>query len=60
MSMKPVEERPILLGLYIRPNRKSPTKGRVFDKFAIAPCLCAGMGGGGNIVPTITKVYETE
>ena len=48
----------MLLGLYIRPNRPNPTKGRVFDRYAISPCLCAGMGGGGNIVPTILDVYE--
>ena len=58
MSMRPIEERPVLLGLYIRPNRPNPTKGRVFDRYAISPCLCAGMGGGGNIVPTILDVYE--
>lgn len=37
--MKPKEERPKLLGYYIRPNRKNPTKGRVFDKWYISPCL---------------------
>ena len=56
--MRPIEERPFLLGYYIKPNRPNPTKGRVFDKRYLSPCLCAGMGGGGNIVPTLTEVYE--
>lgn len=58
--MKPIKEGPVLLGYYIEPNRPNPTKGRVFDKYAISPCLCAGMGGGGNIVPTFVVADESE
>lgn len=53
-------QRAHILGYYIKPNRKRPNKGIVFDKTFISPCLPAGMGGGGNIVPTILEVYENE
>lgn len=28
-------------------------RGAIYSVKGIAPCLCAGMGGGGNLVPTI-------
>lgn len=49
-----------ITGYYIKPTRKRPGKGVVFDKRFLAPCLIAGMGGGGNVVPTITEKYETS
>lgn len=52
-------DKAIVLGYYIKPNRPHPTKGVVYDKYALAPCMTAGMGGGGNIVPTVIYVYET-
>ena len=34
------------IGYYIKPNRKSPSKGVVYDRTTIAPCLCDYSGGG--------------
>ena len=49
-----------IIGYYIKPTWKRPTKGVVFDKRFLSPCMTAGMGGGGNLVPTITEKYETS
>lgn len=53
-------DRPIVLGYYITPNRPHPTKGVVYDRDAVSPCMTAGMGCGGNIVPTVIERYESE
>ncbi len=50
----------MILGYYIKPTWKRPTKGVVFDKRFLAPCMNAGMWTGGNIVPTIMETYETD
>ena len=34
-----------IIGYYIKPTWKRPTKGVVFDKRFLSPCMTAGMGG---------------
>lgn len=53
-------ETAILLGHYTNSGWRCSTRGRVYDPIGISPALCAGMGGGGNIVPTMIFRYETE
>lgn len=35
-----------IIGYYIKPNRKRPAKGVVYDRTTIAPCMCDYSGGG--------------
>ena len=46
-----------IIGYYIKPTWKAPTKGVVYDRTTIAPCLC-DYSGGGNLVPTVLLAYE--
>ena len=46
-----------IIGYYIKPNRKKPNKGVVYDRTTIAPCMC-DYSGGGNLVPTVLLAYE--
>ena len=52
------DERAILIGHYTESSWNNSTRGRVYDIDGISPSLCAGMGGGGNIVPTMLFMYE--
>ena len=55
-----VNDTAIFLGHYTSSGWRQSTRGRVYDPIGISPALCAGMGGGGNIVPTMIFRYETE
>ena len=52
-------DNPIQIGHYTSSSWKNSSRGRVYDPKGISPCLCAGMGGGGNIVPTMIFLHET-
>lgn len=41
-----------IVGYYIKPNRHKPSKGVVYDKSGISPCM-TDYSLGGNLVPTI-------
>lgn len=43
-----------ILGYYIKPNRMRPSKGVVYDKQGISPCI-TDYSAGGNLVPTIIE-----
>lgn len=45
------------IGHYIKPNRKNPSKGVVYDPMGIAPCMM-DFSGGGNLVPTVLLANE--
>lgn len=53
-------DKAILIGHYTESGWKQSTRGRVYDPNGICPALCAGMGGGGNIVPTMLFTHETD
>lgn len=42
----------MIVGYYIKPNRKKPNKGVIYNQKGISPCL-TDYSGGGNLVPTI-------
>ena len=39
-------------------KRDNPNRRRLYDPNGIAPCLSAGMGMGGNLVPLVMIHYE--
>ena len=42
----------LIVGYYIKPNRKNPNKGVIYNQQGISPCV-TNYSRGGNLVPTI-------
>lgn len=41
-----------IVGFYIKPNRRRPAKGVIWDKKGLCPCI-TDYSKGGNLIPTI-------
>lgn len=48
----------IKIGNYI--ESKFMYRGQVFSKKGECICLCSGMAGGGNVIPTVCGVFDRK